>query len=74
MVSMRKDDGKFSRTMLWNSAVVLATSIFGVAITMLPAIEAIVAPPVFVAIALVIKGVDIYLRQITTQPMEGKEK
>ena len=74
MVSMRKEDGKFSRTMLWNSAVVLATSIFGVAITMLPAIEAIVAPPVFVAIALVIKGVDIYLRQITTQPMEGKEK
>ena len=74
MVSMRKEDGKFSRTMLWNSAVVLATSIFGVAITMLPAIEAIVAPPVFVAIALIIKGVDIYLRQITTEPMKGKEK
>jgi len=69
MDALRRKDGKLSRTQVWNSLVIFGTSIFGVAITMLPAIEAIVAPPVFVAIALLIKGVDMYLRELTTQPM-----
>ena len=72
MIKMRKSDGTFSKTMLWNSAILFGTSIFGIAITMLPAIEAIVAPGVYVGIALLIKGVDVYLRQITTQPLEKK--
>ena len=69
MDALRRKDGKLSRTQVWNSLVIFGTSIFGVAITMLPAIEAIVAHPVFVAIALLIKGVDMYLRELTTQPM-----
>ena len=74
MIKMRKEDGTLSKSMVWSTAVMMGTSIFGVAITMLPAIEAIVAPPVFIAIALVVKAIDIYLRQITTQPMENKQK
>ena len=73
-IEMRKEDGTLSKSMIWNTAVMLGTSIFGVAITMLPAIEAIVAPPVFIAIALIVKGIDIYLRQITTQPMKDDSK
>ena len=72
MVAMKKADGTYSKTMLWNTAVVLGTSLFGVAATMLPAIEALVAPQVYIGIALMIKGIDIGLRQITTQPMKGK--
>ena len=73
MIKMRKEDGKLSKTMLWNTAVVIGTSIFGVAVTLLPAIEAIVAPPVFIGVALLIKAVDIYLRQITSEPMKDSK-
>ena len=73
MIKMRKADGKLSRSMLWNSAVMIGTSIFGVAVTLLPAIETIVAPPVFIGVALLIKAVDIYLRQITSEPMKDSK-
>ena len=72
MIEMKKADGTWSKSMLWNAAVVIGTSIFGVAATMLPAIEALVAPQIYIGIALMIKGIDIGLRQITTQPLKGK--
>ena len=74
MIEMKKEDGTYSKTMLWNALVIPLTGLFGVAVTMLPAIEAIVAPPVFVGIALLIKAVDVYLRQITTQPMQERDR
>ena len=72
MIKMRKEDGRLSRTMIWNGVVIAATSLFGIAVTLLPAIEAVVAPPVFIGVALLIKAVDVYLRQITSEPMEKK--
>ena len=74
MIKMRKEDGRFSRTMIWNGAVIAATSLFGIAVTLLPAIEAVVAPPVFIGIALLVKGIDVYLRQVTSEPMKDDSK
>jgi len=72
MVEMKKVDGTYSLTMVWNVVVIMATAIFGVAVAMLPDIEKVISPEAYVAIALAVKGVDVGLRQITRMPIQGK--
>ena len=72
MVEMKKVDGTYSLTMVWNAVVIMATAIFGVAVAMLPDIEKVISPEAYVAIALAVKGVDVGLRQITRMPIQGK--
>ena len=72
MIKMKKADGTVSKTMAWNTVIVIVTALFGVAVVMLPDIEQIVPAELYVIIALLIKGIDVGLRQITTQPMKGK--
>lgn len=70
MVKLKRIDGKVSHTMAWNVVVVILTAVFGVAVVMLPDIEQVISAELYVLIALVIKGVDIGLRQITTMPLK----
>ena len=72
MIKMRKADGKLSRSMLWNTVVMIATGVFGVAVATLPEIAAIIKPELYVLVALIVKGIDVGLRQITSEPMEKK--
>ena len=72
MIPLNKEDGTLSKTMVWNYIVIFGTSIFGVAVAMLPDIEKVIPPEGYVFIALVIKGVDVALRTITTQPLQKK--
>ena len=69
MLSLRKVDGKLSRTQVWNVAVIVLTSLFTVAVNMLPQIADAIPHNAFLALALFIKTVDMVLRQITTEPM-----
>ena len=71
MVEFRREDGKLSRTAIWNSAWIAITSAFAVAVTMLPEIATIVKPEIVIPLTLVVKGVDLWLRTVTTQPMKG---
>lgn len=68
---MRKADGTLSKTMVWNAVVITLTSVFGVAVAFLPELHDIVPPEAYVLIAILVKGVDTALRQITTQPTEA---
>jgi hypothetical protein len=70
MVAMRKIDGTYSITMWWNVVIILLTGVFGVAVAMLPELEKVVPPEGYVVIAMVIKGIDVALRQITYLPMD----
>ena len=72
MVEFRREDGKLSRTAIWNSAWIAITSAFAVAVTMLPEIATIVKPEIVIPLTLVVKGVDLWLRTVTTQPMKGR--
>lgn len=69
MVALRKADGTLSKTMLWNSIVMAATAVFGVGVTLLPEIHTLLTPTQYVLVALIVKAVDIFLRQITTMPV-----
>ena len=71
-VRMRKIDGTYSMTMVWNVIVIVLTAVFGVAVGLLPELEKVIPPEAYVGIALVIKSVDVALRQITSLPMEPK--
>ena len=72
MVEFRREDGKLSRTAIWNSVWMAVAAGFGVAVTMLPEIATIVKPEIVVPLTIIVKGVDLWLRQITTQPMKGR--
>ena len=72
MIKFKKEDGSFSKTMLWNTAIMGATGLFGIAVNYLPQIANVVSPEAYVGIALVVKTIDMVLRQVTTQPMAGK--
>jgi hypothetical protein len=72
MIPLNKEDGTLSKTMIWNYVVIMGTSIFGVAVAMLPDIEKVIPPEGYVLIALLVKGVDLGLRTITTQPLQKK--
>jgi len=69
-ISMKKIDGTYSLTMVWNTVVIILTAIFGVAVATLPEIKDAVPQEVYVVIAIIVKGIDIGLRQITSLPMD----
>jgi len=70
MVSIRKADGTVSKTMAWNAAAITILGMIGAASEMLPLFQELMKPWHYIAIAIVMRGVDIFLRQITSQPMK----
>ena len=71
-IEMKKVDGTYSLTMVWNVYIMGLTLLYGMASVLLPDVEKMVSPDVFAMIAFAVKAVDVFLRQITTMAMRGK--
>lgn len=69
MISVRKADGKISRTQAWNMGWMFATAAFAIGVELLPQLDNLMSTQAWLAVAFAVKSGDMFFRTITSQPM-----